>query len=371
MAEQVELNKLTEKVPAPVNEEKENMGPVIMNTLYDPLTGISTPISEYIESDKDQDLIDIDALLNHFMEDDTVQEDDLKRVLKSSYKIDADTEISANDMIQLMKVVSANLNGEKISSYFDALPLDFKNTIFRKLSYHGTQVNDKKFRESVAKELVENLSKEYIQSDSTADLDNMISEISKYGEELNEELGKLQGVIHISVVTKAIDVLEKRKTEDENSGEAEKVQKWEDLINGMKETINLDKFKEFCKRVKIKHYDLERPDKVFMDFNRKYINHKLNIYNIQSCPGILSNHINDHITDHGNVKVCLAFCKYCLNMSPNNPTEHAFMYYFIKNIIASDLVVPKGVKPETMDQETVDFYDTFMFNLRECIENIR
>lgn len=354
-----------------IMKDKGDMSPVMMNHIYDTRTGISCPTDEFVEDDKP--LVDVDALLKQFMEGDSLSVDGVREALNKSYKISDNVQISAEDMIALSKLVNDHLNKKTVGEgkgYYNSLPLSIKNLIFKKVGDPIKAIGRSKVEEmSIA--LIDEIAAEYVQNDSTADLDKMIAEITKSGEELNEGIGKLQGNFHVTIVTRSIQTLKDNKKKAEDIGDLEAASKWQSVIDGMESSINLTDFKEFCKRVKIKNYDIERPDKVFMGFLRKYFDHKKNIYDIRNCPEQLSNHIHDHITDFGNMKVCLAFCKYCMNMNPDNALEHTFMYYFIKNIIAINLIAPKGKLDEDADEDAKNFYKTFLFNLRGCIENIR
>ena len=71
-----------------------------------------------------------------------------------------------------------------------------------------------------------------------------------------------------------------------------------------------------------------------------------------------------------NTLICIAFCKYCKDMNPDNMNEHTFMYYFIRNIIAIDRLNPKGRLYEGMDEKSRSFYNVFAIGLKLALANL-
>lgn len=354
-------------------QEKEDMKPVLINSIYNTDTGISTPLisdgeidPDYITDDED---IDVDGIIKSMIEGSSVTEVNLTNFL-SNKKMDHN--LSVTDIAQLAELINDHLNKVPIKNYYDRLPSSFKSMIIQQT---GRGFVDKQLMNGLAKSLVDELAMDYALSDSSADLDKAIMEINKAGKELQEDLGKLSSGMHVSLVTKNIETMKKNKEKLIEEGKTDLAEELQiKVIDPMEETITLSKFKEFCKTVKIKKYDLERPDKVFKTFNTKYFNHKKNINDINSCPKVLAEHFKDHVEDNGIYKVCIAFCKYCLNFSPDDAIQHNFMYYFIKNIQIMNLICPRGIIIENNDNlsdESLKFYLAFRDNIRECIENIK
>ena len=52
----------------------------------------------------------------------------------------------------------------------------------------------------------------------------------------------------------------------------------------------------------------------------------------------------------------LAFCKYTMNMKPDNVFEHTFMYHFVTNIIYLDT------------NDSSDMENTIKDNIRKCLD---
>lgn len=363
-----------EKIPA--NESgthDENKKAMIVNSIYNTDTGISTPTisdgeidQDYIIDDND---IDVDNMIDYMINGSSVTTESLSKLLSKDKTY---SDLSISEMQQLAELINDHLNHVNINNYYDRLPTTFKSIIIQRV---GRGLTNKQLMNSLARDIVDELSMEYALSDPSADLDKAIEEIKIAGKELQEDLGKLSGGIHVSMVTKNIETMKKQKEKLIADGKTELAEQLQvKVIDPMEETITLSKFKEFCKKVKIKKYDLERPDKVFRSFNTKYFTHKKNINDINSCPKVLAEHIKDHVEDNGIYKVCIAFCKYCMNFTPDDAIQHNFMYYFIKNIHIMNLICPRGIIIENdkdISDESMKFYITFRDNIRECIENIR
>ena len=87
------------------------------------------------------------------------------------------------------------------------------------------------------------------------------------------------------------------------------------------------------------------------------------------CLNVIIRHLTEFTKDQA-MMICLAYCKYCCNMNPDNMAEHTFMYYFIRNIIAIDRINPRGRAYHSINAKDKTFYDTFVANLRECMNNL-
>jgi hypothetical protein len=58
-------------------------------------------------------------------------------------------------------------------------------------------------------------------------------------------------------------------------------------------------------------------------------------------------------------------------MSPNNIAEHAFMYYFIRNIYLLDSLNPRGGLYESLTGKEKEFYDSFTSAIRNAIDKMK
>ena len=142
--------------------------------------------------------------------------------------------------------------------------------------------------------------------------------------------------------------------------DAEKAATLRAIGDACEESYKLDKFYEALKnhKIKIKKYEVERPDKVFRNFCYKYTDSAMCINQISDITIAIPRHLGStekecRATGKTIDALAVAFCKYCMNMSPNVPQEHAFMYYFIKNILALDVTIP-GEECIKFDMELID-----------------
>ena len=264
-------------------------------------------------------------------------------------------------------------NGEKFNVY-NSLPDIFRKAIDDTINASGGNFdkNIKNVQSFTAEKVFKNLidlykNKNY--STATMDLDAMLAGFSKSQDKLLADNANEAAEMAFSMNelrTQEIDsAIERCKVE----GKEDAIAKFEGIKNTLDEAYSLNKFSEYCKTVKIKKFDIEKPSRVYSYFINKYENHKYNINNIMDCPKILERHLVD-ISSTDLVKLCLAFCKYTMNMSPDNIEDHTFMYYFIRNIIMLDRVNPKGRLYDSMNEKSKEFYDEFTANLRKCIANL-
>lgn len=285
-------------------------------------------------------------------------------------KIVGNGQISNFDDIQtITNMIKRRMNGESVNAYKE-FPSSIKQMLVTaNVNSAGNMYANNQILKSAANLLLDNLTEEYKKSaNEFIDLEMMLMNFNKDASAIvdstSKELGSLMMDTDVSRKQSIDAAIEKCKA----SNNLEGVEKLEKMKASIDDAYNLDDFIEFCKHVKIKKFDIEKPSRVYSNFINKYTNHKNNITDIRICPDILDRHIK---TDHvSNVKLCLAFCKYTMNMSPDNVNEHTFMYYFIRNIITLDRLNPKGIVYDTMDDTSKKFYDGFVSNINKCIYNL-
>ena len=73
-------------------------------------------------------------------------------------------------------------------------------------------------------------------------------------------------------------------------------------------------------------------------FNDKYKYSKYTIKDIRMLAPILNRKLPEEINENSIISFVIAICRTCRNMSPDNPIEHAFMYYTISNITSLDYI---------------------------------
>ena len=278
-----------------------------------------------------------------------------------------DTNASLSDMTKMMELVQRRLNGEKFSPYKE-LPDTFKNFINTQIATNGGVVNSTT-RNSAANVLINLACDSYKESNYDMDIDAMLNEFSSTASDLYEAMDKDYGNLIVDITdeiyVKINNAIDKAK-EENNSATINKLSEMKDAVD---EAFHLTKFKEFCKTVKIKKFDLEKPQKFYSDFNQKYADHVNTINDITYCAEVLSHHNSYGIKK--NVALIVAFCKYCMNKKPDNFNDHTFMYYFVRNIYTLDRINHLGASYDIIAPKSKPFYDQVLGNLNECIKNIK
>lgn len=370
----------TEPLP---NIDKDNMQSVLANASYDMATGVHnvdlaatndeveksklTPeeaeakIEELFESmtDTDNQRIDLDTMIK------VMGDDFVKNAIGK--------DVNMEETLQFVSVIDKYMNGELKNNLFEALPATFRQSILYQLP--GGTMNSKKMREGAAKAFLDSVSKDFCQNSLNAfDLNKTITEITKVQQEMIDGTKQMEGALNVMKFNNTLDIFIKRRDKLREEGKEANANAVDEVfVKPLIHTIELTDFKEFCKTVRIKRYELERPDKVFKDFNMKYFDNRRNIYNIAGCIDVLSKQLKDREEPaKDGAKICIAFCKYCKNMLPENDAEHTFMYYFIMNILTLNLIYPNGVvvDSEVSTDESRDFYNKMLANLTECAINL-
>ena len=273
---------------------------------------------------------------------------------------------NANDALVIAKLVQRRIKGEEFNPYKE-FPESIQNLVNAQLAEVG-QLSDRRSRAMVSKMLLDEIVEEYQSTEFGMDLDAMLASLKQEEEKAAIDIAKDTADLLMSLDEERRSSIEIGINKAKENNDDETLKKLESMKLAMDEISTLDKFKEYCKTVKIKKFDLEKPNRIFDSFNQKYINHKNNISNIADCPSLLNQHIDD---PDSNLKYCLAFCKYCMNMSPDNIEEHTFMYYFIRNIILLDRLNPHGKLYDTMDEKSKTFYDNRIALIKECSSYIK
>lgn len=296
--------------------------------------------------------------------------DEIKELISTS-KIGYKETDELQTVLKVNELIQNKISGKKV--LYDDLPPILKKVVTDIAAQSANEgpsfayLHNKSILNYISNIVIQQLVDEYNKKNAGIDIDTMLKgfdeSINKMQNDMSKEFGDM--LMTFDDERKAeIDAAIERCKKEGKEDSIIKLQKMKDVID---DAYNLDKFSEFCKKVKIKKFDLEKPKKVFLSFNSKYEKHANNINDIQYCPIVLDRHLDDH---NNNLKLCLAFCKYCMNFSPDNIEDHTFMYYFIRNIILIDRINPKGKLYETMDEKSKKFYDGFIENLKKCISNL-
>lgn len=361
-------NAPTNVVNYPVENISTNVEGKKVMGVYDPKTGNITPTEEEVDEETQQKVIE--ALSNAFVDPAEKAigdlDVDIKAFLNNKYKA------SKEDTDKIAKLVAHRILNDSVD-YYSEMPTIMQqavNKIMLDANTENVPKNMIKHKNQVAKMLIDELVTEYNASTSKAvDLDTVLAsydnEIDKINTEMGTEIGNMMLGFDIER-KKQIDIaIEASK----KAGNTANVEKLETIKANIDRAFDLTDFKEFCKHCRIKPIEIKKPSRVFDNFNFKYEHNDAVINDIRACPDIIIRHMNEYTRDQA-MSICLAFCKYCANMSPNNIADHTFMYYFIRNIIVIDRINPRGKGYSTLTGKDKEFYDTFVANIRECINNL-
>lgn len=298
--------------------------------------------------------------------------EDIKTSLKDSMFTEGNDKfaISDEDALVLMEIVDKVNKKENINIY-SKLPQSIKDMINKYMLEQGVQgfsVQANSIRNMLASTLID----EFITNIS---IDKTVESFNKEMEDLFVKTGE-----EFSKMYKEYDEERNKYLEaalekvPEGDPKRETITKVLDSIN---DAYKLTRLKEATGKLKIKNFEREKPEKIFSDFEFKYQGKKYNIYKIkdQVLP-VLFKHLYaeifktfpedmDENTKKANstalasvesVDFLILFCKFCMNYKPDNPEEHAFMYYTLYNIMLLDIY--KG-------EEYEDFATGFITNIIE------
>ena len=290
--------------------------------------------------------------------------------LDTSYNISNDTILDIlnehfgeiEDLDKVSEIITRRANGEVFDIYKE-LPQSMKNIVDAEAVKYPDY---RTVRKMIADMLVNQLADE-VKKNAGMDMDDFMRDIKKDIMSFSDELSRDTAKLSIDMMADNLESVNLAITKATEENDQEKLKRFTDIKQGMLDADNLEKFKEFCKRVKIKKFDIEKPSKWYRDFLRKYENHKYNIYDISDCESILSRHFDDY--SRRNIALLIAFCKYCMNFSPDNIYEHTFMYYFIKNIVILDRLKPRGMFLD-IDNDKEIYYHIYD-NIKECMNLIK
>lgn len=358
----------------------DNLTDKEINDKYDQLMNLSTIDNQEelskedidnIEDSYDNPPLDI-SNLNIF---ETAENVDINEITSDNLDIDesqvkamlSDDDITEmEDIIKITDLLRRRLNGEKFNPYH-LFPEKIQHDINAQLVSMG-QASDRHSRAMISNMILDQMAEEY-KSRNTMDLDDVFLKLGEDAKKLVQEASVEMSDLYLELYSSRKEAIQESINKATENNDLEAVKKFKEIDEAMEESIDLNKFAEYCKTVKIKKFDMEKPSRIYDIIFNKYRDHKNNINDISYCPKILDKHIKDN--HEGNLKVCLAFCKYCANMSPDNISEHTFMYFFIRNIIMLDRMNPNGENTDTMKQESYQYYNRVINGLKKCISNIK
>ena len=95
-------------------------------------------------------------------------------------------------------------------------------------------------------------------------------------------------------------------------------------------------------KIKVKNIQVDKFKRTCQEFKRKYYNSTFQIRDIGMTIGTLDRVLDNKYNINSIKKFIVAFINYTMNFTPSNIEEHVFMYYFIQNILALDINLPKS-----------------------------
>lgn len=349
------------------DEKKEESKPQKVLGSYNPATGnynvIDTETS--IEEIQQKNLENFDAMINDETPDLNA---DLNKFLDSC----KDRIPEADAASKIAYLMANRIAGNNID-YYSNMPKFMQNTVSQIMANAntvGVPSNRILHKNQVAKMLIDEYVEEYKKSSQkTVDLDTLFSGFTKDAANIADDMATQIGDLMLSFDDERKDQINNAITVAKSNGNDVMVKNLEAIRDNIDKAFNLDEFKEFCKHCKIKTIEMKKPNRVYDSFIHKYETNDAIINDIRTCPDVIIRHLTEFTKDQA-MMICLAYCKYCCNMNPDNMAEHTFMYYFIRNIIAIDRINPRGRAYHSISAKDKVFYDTFVANLRECMNNL-
>ena len=277
------------------------------------------------------------------------------------------------DAVSKIAYLMANRIAGNNIDYYSNMPKFMQNTVSQIMANAntvGVPSNRILHKNQVAKMLIDEYVEEYKKSSQkTVDLDTLFSGFTKDAANIADDMATQIGDLMLSFDDERKEQINNAIVVAKNNGNDVMVKNLEAIRDNIDKAFNLDEFKEFCKHCKIKSIEMKKPNRVYDSFIHKYETNDAIINDIRTCPDVIIRHLTEFTKDQA-MMICLAYCKYCCNMNPDNMAEHTFMYYFIRNIIAIDRINPRGRAYHSINAKDKTFYDTFVANLRECMNNL-
>lgn len=241
------------------------------------------------------------------------------------------SKISVDSKNQLVEIINDSIKNPDKHYTMDDMPKEIQYLIEKYFGKVVAPINTGKFFNDSADELI-------IELKGNASINRSLDEFNKqtnlvYNEAQDELLPMIQD--YENNREKALREALKEVDDDEDKKYIE------DSLDAMADAYSLNSLIEAAPRIKIKHFDLEKPMRVFDGIHFKYKKDtRYNIYRLDTAVPQLSSNLlrNKMITeeDANSMKSAtifmIAFAKFCMNFKPQNVKEHTFMYYVLYNI---------------------------------------
>jgi len=329
----------------------------------DPFSGKGTKID--LEDDTDimslDDILDNGGIMNSIdYKEIEYSESAIAAALKTTYKI----EISDNEISALTAALIKATKGEPVK--YNDLPPSIKSKIANTIMAEKGSIytGNLELKNQMAKIFVDALMQEVMNEEIKeifVDLQDSIKSIAQEG--INSVYG--------NAYSSQRDILENDLLKIANEIESENPEKAKLLRNMHHAYQQSYKLEEMLNtyittgKCKIKKYDLEKVDRVYEGFNRKYEKSKWVVRDVSMLEPVLSRKLSQDFNINHIRAFLIVFCKYTMNMNPDESlVDHTFMYYFIMNILNLDIFDPEN-------ENDVLFYNTLVETIENFINKIR
>lgn len=341
-----------------VEDSKENLEgyEVTQNVSIDPFSGLARPTDESVDYENGSDVSFEDlverAKSGDFEEKVEITEDDIEKQINNDNDFFKDLDLSSTATLQILNVTKRVQNGEKFS-VFKALPLEVQERLNNYMSINGIGDHSARSNE-IRNDLAEMIINEFITNIS----------FEKYTMDFQKEMNSLQNKVNEELSTMYMDYNENRdkyiRSLIEDTDDEEKKKIVGDILDSIQDGFDLNRIKEAAHnhKIKIKRFDIEKPKRSFDGFLNRYQKSTYNIYSIYTVYEVLVRHFKEEATNEEILKFLIAICKVTQNYKPENPVEHAFMYYAMYNPLLLDIY--KG-------EEYLSFAPKYKANVLEII----
>ena len=322
---------------------------VLARVKINPVTNESVMVG-LVEDDEDisEESSFFEDILNN---DDSTEIEDIKfrqdvvgKAIENKFNCDFDE----HDVIKFVNLLNDYKNDNTIDAY-NRLPDKIKKSIDAMAAKEGIPYNTlTTLKRSVTREL----------------LDDFIMDVTieNYQVELHEELDNMFSGMRSEIRDMSIDMTRQQivkltemepEMREKNPELADRLLK---IVDGMENSFTYEKLYEAIKERrlgKIRKIDLEKPEKIYKNFNYKYSRSIYNIYDICMLPDILKKFLPDDIEMENIHKFLIYFCKYCENFNPEILEEHSFMYYTILNMVLLN-INSRSEEEDTFSKELIE-----------------
>jgi len=305
-----------------VNIDPKTGSKTVVGSAEEIVEKINNAGEQFIES------LDKSDLETHYQ----ILPEDIKKVNESETSF-GKFDISDEATLELIKVI--NKYKDKGSIRYIDMPEEVKTMINSYMMESGLNPMSKVYNE-YRNDLANMLIDEYInQIELNKWSDDFNIQMEKFSDEMKGEMSPLYKELNDNREQQLIDAINKLDDPD-------KKEKAEKALESIRDAYALTRLKEAAPRIKIKNFDLEKPQREFNSFMAKYANTQYHLYDLFMVTNVLHRHLqrNNLITEDDvttAIKFTVALCKFCKNYNVNVVEEHAFMYFTTYNVVLLDI----------------------------------